>query len=213
MTRKLIKWLGYTLLAGFLVIFLANLWVVQATKGRVYHQVDEIPPKEVALVFGTSHKIKGGNPNPFFNYRIETAHRLYVEGKVKHIIVSGDNRSEYYNEPREMYKSLRNLGVPASAITLDFAGLRTLDSVVRCKEIFGQDNIILITQHFHSYRALFICDYYDIEAAAMAADGLPVAQSVKVRLREIVARPLAIIDLYLLNKRPHHLGEKEEVNI
>ena len=97
-----------------------------------------------------------GSPNPFFEKRIETAAELYRIGKIDHFILSGDNRSMYYNEPMAMLKALLKKGVPASAITLDYAGLRTLDSIVRCKQIFGQNKIIIITQPFHSYRALFI---------------------------------------------------------
>jgi SanA protein len=211
--KKILRWSIYGMLAGLLVLFSANVWVVQSTKSRVYRNWQEVPPKEVALVLGTSNKVKGGEPNPYFNHRMESAARLYLEGKVKHIIVSGDNRSQFYNEPRDMFQALRALGVPANAITLDFAGLRTLDSVVRCKEIFGQNNIIIITQPFHSYRALFISDFYGIEAAAMAAEEVPVGQGLRVRLREIVARPLAILDLYVFHKQPRHLGEKEDVEI
>gem|GEM_PF-4345032 len=100
---------------------------------------------------------------------MQTAAELYKQGKIVHFIVSGDNRTRYYNEPLEMQKALVKLGVPIAAITLDYAGLRTLDSIVRCKEIFGQDNITIITQPFHSYRALFISDYYDVNAVALVA--------------------------------------------
>jgi SanA protein len=108
---------------------------------------------------------------------------------------------------------LERLGVPDSAITLDYAGLRTLDSIVRSKEIFGQDRITIITQPFHCYRALFISNFYNIDAVALVAQD-PISEATfKVYLREYFARTKAVIDLYILNTPPHHLGEKEPLSI
>jgi SanA protein len=144
---------------------------------------------------------------------METAAELFAMGKIDHFIVSGDNRSMYYNEPMEMRKALLKKGVPASAITLDYAGLRTLDSIIRCKQIFGQEKITVITQSFHSYRALFISEFYDMDAVAMVADEPNFENSIKVRLREYLARPRAVLDLYILGTAPRFMGEKEEVKV
>jgi SanA protein len=111
-----------------------------------------------------------------------------------------------------MRKALMKLGVPSAAITLDYAGLRTLDSVVRCQQIFGQDKITIITQPFHSYRALFISLYYNIDAVAMVAGEPDFEYSVKVRLREYLARSKAVLDLYVFKTSPRFLGQKEELN-
>ena len=119
----------------------------------------------------------------------------------------------YYNEPIEMRKALIKLGVPTTAITLDYAGLRTLDSIVRCKEIFGQNRITIITQPFHSYRALFISRYYDIEAVAMVTDEQDGEYSFRIRLREYFARTKAVLDLYILKTSPRFLGEKEQIQV
>jgi SanA protein len=129
-------------------------------------------------------------------------------GKIDHLILSGDNRSMYYNEPIEMRKALIKLGVPTTAITLDYAGLRTLDSIVRCKEIFGQNRITIITQPFHSYRALFISRYYDIEAVAMVTDEQDGEYSFRIRLREYFARTKAVLDLYILKTSPRFFRRK-----
>jgi SanA protein len=110
-----------------------------------------------------------------------------------------------------MQKALIKKGVPATAITLDYAGLRTLDSVVRSKEIFGQDKITIITQPFHSYRALFISHYYNIDAVAMVAGEPDYDYSVKVRIREYFARTKAILDLYIFKTAPKFLGQREEL--
>ncbi len=150
---KGILWVG---LLVALFVLAANIWVVNSTKDRVLTAIDRLPEKSVALVLGTSNKLIDGSPNPFFLERIQLAADLFRQGKISHFILSGDNRSKYYNEPIEMQKALVRLGVPDSLITLDYAGLRTLDSIVRSKEIFGQTKILIVTQSFHCYRALFI---------------------------------------------------------
>lgn len=211
--RKLKKWI-LILAAIFLVVFTSfNAWIVLSTRERVFTDIENLPDHRVALVLGTSHKTMKGKPNPFFENRIEMAAALYREGKIDHFILSGDNRSKFYNEPLEMRKALIRKGVPASAITLDYAGLRTLDSVVRCKEIFGQDRVTIITQSFHSYRALFISDYYQMDAVAMVAEEPEFDHTVKVRVREYFARFKAVLDLYILDTDPHFLGEKETLDI
>lgn len=142
---------------------------------------------------------------------METAAELYKLGKIDHFILSGHNPSQFYNEPLEMKKALMIRGVPPEAITLDYAGLRTLDSVIRSKEIFGQDKIIIITQPFHSYRALFISHYYNIEAVAMVTEGPAYESSFKVRMREYFARTKAVLDLYVFKTSPRFLGKKENL--
>jgi SanA protein len=195
------------------IIWLTNLWVVTSTKARVLTDYRHLPDSGVALVLGTSHKLMSGEPNPFFHNRMQTAAQLYKQGKIVHFIVSGDNRTKYYNEPLEMQKALVKLGVPVNAITLDYAGLRTLDSIVRCKEIFGQENITIITQPFHSYRALFISDYYKVNAVALVANEPDRETAARVYAREYLARAKAVLDLYLLGTAPRHLGEKEPIQI
>jgi SanA protein len=152
-----VKRIFWSLIIFFVAILgVCNVWIVTSTEDKVYSDLNKLPDHRVALVLGTSHRSVGGGPNPFFQNRIKTAADLYRKGKIDHFILSGDNRTKFYNEPIEMQKALIKEGVPASAITLDFAGLRTLDSVVRSKAIFGQSRITIITQSFHSYRALFI---------------------------------------------------------
>lgn len=196
-----------------LIVGACNVWIVKSTEGSVYSDLRLLPNHRIALVLGTSHRSVGGGPNPFFQNRMEMAATLYSMGKIDHFILSGDNSSRYYNEPLEMKKALIRKGVPDSVITLDYAGLRTLDSVVRSKKIFGQNKITIITQPFHSYRALFISRYYDMDAVAMVADDPKLDQTFKVRLREYLARTKAVLDLYIFKTDPRFLGEKEEINI
>ncbi len=200
--RKILLRASWAILA---VLLFSNMWVILLTKSQVSRNIDDIEGYEVGLVLGTSSKRANGEDNPFFTSRIEAAAVLYQSGKVKHLIVSGDNRSKYYNEPLKMQKALIAKGVPASDITLDHAGLRTLDSVIRCKEVFDQEDVVIISQGFHCYRALFISQYYKMNAVGFATEKLPLSQSISVVLREVLARPVAIWDTYLHNTQPKHL--------
>jgi SanA protein len=191
-----------------IMVIACNLWINIQTHDRLYANVSEIPAKKVALLLGTVKWIRKGQVNRYFKYRIEAAVALYQAGKIQHIIASGDNRTRFYNEPREMKKSLIEQGIPSQAITLDYAGFRTLDSVVRCKEIFSQDDIIIISQPFHNKRALFISDFYGIKAIGFNAQSIPFRIDMKTRVREYFARLKAVLDLYILRTQPKFLGEK-----
>lgn len=129
---------------------------------------------------------------------MEATARLWKEGKVKYLILSGNNDSEYYNEPVDMQRALVKLGVPASVMTLDYAGYRTFDSVVRCKDVFNQEKITIISQNFHNARALYIGNHEGMEAIAFAAQDVPDGYSLRTLIREYLARPNAILDVYVL---------------
>lgn len=196
-----------------LVLFfvVCNAWVIMSTSERIFSDLNLVPATDVALVLGTSKKFANGQPNTYFEGRMDAAARLFKGKKVKHLILSGDNRTRYYNEPADMQKALEKRGVPAKAISADNAGLRTLDSVVRSNKIFGNQEIVVVTQRFHSYRAVFIGQYYGINTFAYTAETLPLKASVNLLFREFLARPMAVIDLYVLNKKPSESG-MEDVN-
>ena len=139
---------------------------------------------------------------------MEATARLFKEGKIKYIILSGNNDSEYYNEPSDMKKALIKLGVPESVLTLDYAGYRTFDSVVRCKEVFNQENITIISQNFHNARALYICAHEGINAVAFAAQDVPDGYSFRTLIREYLARPLAMLDVHLLRPQPIYVNRE-----
>lgn len=216
---KIIKLLfnKWTIGSGlFLIAFIvfSNVIIIQSAKKSVYNTISETPTgNNVALILGTSRYTARGYTNLFFKYRIDAAVKLYNSGKIKHIIVSGDNSVKSYNEPKEMLKALMKRGIPESAITLDYAGFRTLDSVVRCKKVFGQNKFIIISQRFHVERALFIANKYDIEAIGFSAQDPPEKYSTKTRIREYFAKTLAVIDLYIIHKKPKFLGNKEIITI
>ncbi|MEP1032399.1 ElyC/SanA/YdcF family protein [Ekhidna sp.] len=209
--RKLIRlaiWIGISL---FLFILATNIWVVQSTKDYI-HSAKEAPENDVALVLGTSKRTSEGRPNRFFVERMNMAATLHSIDKIKHILVSGDNRTKYYNEPRDMLLALGDLNIPEEDISLDFAGLRTLDSVVRCNEVFGQNRVTIVTQEFHCYRSLFIARYFGMKAIAVSADdGGPIGNT--LALREVLARTMAVLDLYILQRKPKYLGEEVKLPI
>jgi SanA protein len=211
--KKIFKILLIALATAFLFILVCNIWVVSSTENLIYTSVDMIPANDVALVLGTSKYSKTGHSNLFFISRMEAAAQLYAGKKVKHFILSGDNSLSYYNEPQDMKKALIKRGIPDSVITLDYAGFRTFDSVVRSKKIFNQDSITIITQQFHSYRALFISNFYGIRAIALASGPVPKGYSVVTLVREYLARCKAVIDLYVLRKEPKFLGEQINIEI
>lgn len=200
------------LTALFLLLLLLSDGIVRSAAGTRAHDVpDHLPHTRTALVLGTSRYLPGGRTNRYFTYRLQAAQELLDREIVEYLIVSGDNERYSYNEPVEMKKALQEMGVPEERIILDYAGFRTLDSVIRCREVFGQEQYIIVSQRFHNERALFIAGRYGIDAYAYNARDVGGAPGTKVRIREYFARVKAILDLYLLGTGPRFLGESVEV--
>ena len=211
--KKLLKLAGWCLLAIVLLVITSNIVVIRQTKTLLYSDTTLLPNNNVGLVLGTSKRMMDGSPNLFFKYRIEAAVMLFYSGKIKHILVSGDNSSIYYNEAIAMKKALTEKGIPDSCITLDYAGFRTLDSVVRCKKVFGQNSFTIISQEFHNERALFICKNYEIDAVAFNAQKVPANLAFTTTFREYFAKTKAVIDVYILHDEPKFLGDPVEIKI
>lgn len=188
------------------VVFYANTTAVWASRGRLFDDAAALPQTRVALVFGTTSRVQG-RENLYFRYRIDAAAEVWQAGKVDVIIVSGDNRTPFYNEPREMRQALIERGVPNERIVSDFAGLRTLDSVVRAKEIFGADPVLFISQRFQNERAIYLAKANGIEAFGYNARDVGTQAGFKTRVREIGARVKMWLDVRFLNTRPRHLGD------
>ena len=172
-----------------------------------FTSVDSIPYNHCALVLGTSKYLWNGKRNLYYTNRIKAAVELYNHSKIDFIIVSGDNRNRNYNEPITMYNDLIAAGIPNKKIILDYAGFRTLDSVVRGKEVFGQDKFTIVSQSFHNQRATYIARNRGIEAIAFNAEAVTGNLSFRVQMREIAARMLVVFDMFTA-KQPHFLGEK-----
>lgn len=207
MKRKLLyTTLIFTILC-IISIIVCDRTIKKHTVSKVYTEVGIIPVNKVGLVLGTSPKLKNGNNNLYFDYRILAAVELYKAGKIKYILISGDNRREDYNEPEEMKKTLMQKGIPEKSIYLDYAGFRTLDSVIRAKEVFGQNRLTIISQRFHNERAIYLAEKNGINAIGYNAKDVNAYSGLKTNIRELFARVKMFIDL-ATDKQPHFLGEK-----
>ena len=195
----------FLLFISICFIAFANVWLIRSTQKRIFKNPESLPHHQAALVLGTSSKLMGGKPNPFFVNRMDKAAQLFRNDIVDQFILSGDNRRSDYNEPARMRDALLRRGVPDSLITLDSAGLRTFDSILRSRYVFGKRSLIIITQPFHAYRALFLCDYFGIKAVVFAAREPGEQIGLQVYLREIIARAKALLDIYVLGTWPDSL--------
>ena len=214
--KTILKILGLFTALGFLIILfivLSNVWIIRSSTSQIYTEANQIPQNNVGLLLGTRWILSNGKENLYFRYRISATYELYRQGKIKHIIISGDNHVHSYNEPEDMQLALMKLGIPEEKITLDFAGFRTLDSIVRCKKVFQQEKFTIISQNFHNQRAVFIANKYGIDAIAFDAKDVGEAYGRKTMLREYFAKVKAVIDLYLLRKQPKFLGNTININI
>lgn len=203
----------------FLILFagLAGLseWAYRRVEKHsadlLYTSVDAIPYRKTGLLLGCSPTLKSGAANPYFEYRIQATAALYKAGKIKNILVSGENSREDYDEPTAMKRALIKAGVPDSVIYLDYAGFRTIDSMIRAKEIFGRDSVTVISQAFHNTRAIYIAQHYGLEAIAYNADGPEGASEARQQLRERGARLKLFAELYVFGYSPHFLGRREQM--
>ena len=210
--KKILKYNLYAGISILLFLVSSNLYVEYSTRKQIYNSAKNVPQKDIALVLGTSPNLSNGYTNWYFNYRINAAVNLYKSGKVKHILVSGDNGTKEYNEPEKMQEMLIKNGIPANKITLDFAGFRTLDSVIRSKEIFGAKSIVVVSQQFHNQRALFLANHINLDAVGFNAKDVSTKYGFKTRVREYFARAKAVIDI-VIGKDPKFLGEEEFIKI
>ncbi len=170
----------------------------------------DLPKNKVGLVLGTASRLVEGGVNPYYAHRIDATIALFKAGKIDYVLVSGDNGSIYYNEPNTIKKDLVKGGIPEERIYLDYAGFRTLDSVVRAKEIFGLDQVTVISQEFHNKRAIYLAKHKGLKAIGYNARDISGSEAVKVHFREYFARVKVFIDL-IFNIQPRFYGEKIEI--
>ncbi|WP_010182150.1 SanA/YdcF family protein [Aquimarina agarilytica] len=205
--KKISKISLIAFLLGCCCIYFANKSISNTAKKRLYSSVDHIPKNKVGLLLGTSKYVATGQLNLYYQYRIQAAATLYHASKIEYILVSGDNSTKSYNEPKKIKEDLIKKGVPENKIVLDYAGFRTLDSVVRAQKVFGENQFTVISQKFHNERALFLADHFNSNAIAFNAKGVSSRYGFKVQIREYFARVKVFIDL-LFNVKPKFLGDK-----
>jgi len=189
------------------VIFFLNYKVSNSTKTFLFDDAKLLPNNKVGVLLGTSKYLRKGRVNEFWKNRVDATVTLFSLGKIKSIIISGDNSKLYYNEPMEMKKELVKLGVPDSVIYLDYAGFRTFDSMIRAYKIFGQSSFTVISQRFHNERVVFIARHYGINAIGFNAKEVSAYSGFKTALREKFARVKLFMD-FLFDRQPKFLGAK-----
>ncbi|WP_410685999.1 vancomycin high temperature exclusion protein [Chryseobacterium sp. R2A-55] len=180
---------------GIFSVWLANLTVTKSSAKYVTSDLSKLGNQKVGLVLGTSEKTGRGYPNYYFRYRIDAAEKLYKSGKVQYLIVSGDNSQKDYNEPEDMMNALIARGIPKDKIYQDFAGFRTLDSVLRAESIFGQKSFIIVSQKFHNERAVYLARKNNIQAFGFNATDVREMGGLKTKNREYFARAKVFVDL------------------
>ena len=205
--RRVVVW---GILAGLLMWGVADVGIRIVSSNRLYDKttIEQVPDARAAVALGCVRILKDGSRNLFYGYRIRAAAELYKAGKVKAIIVSGDNHVKGYDEPSDMKEDLVAAGIPAEKVVCDYAGFRTLDSVVRAKEVFGAERFIVVSQPFHVRRALFLAWGFGCDAYGYAAEDVRGINSIMTLLREQLAKVAALMDV-AIRRQPKFLGSKE----
>jgi len=204
--KKIFK-VKYLLLLVLLFVITANFIISKNTHNSTYNDRDKIPHNKVGLVLGTGQYLVDGRPNLYFIYRVNATVELFQKGKIDFILISGDNSKKDYNEPEAFKTELIRKGIPKEKIFLDFAGFRTLDSVIRAKKVFGLTAVTIISQQFHNERAIYIAKHNGISAIGYNAKDVGGRFGLKVKLREYLARTKMFLDI-LFNVKPKYLGKK-----
>jgi SanA protein len=204
--------------SALLLIFIATSTlliqysVVRLARGRTFQDEHRINGQHVGLVFGCDDRFQD-RENLYFTYRMDAAAALWKAGKLQCLIVSGDNRSMKYNEPQKMKRALMERGVPSEKIVCDYAGLRTLDSVIRAHTVFGVRKCLMISQLFQNERAIYIAEAHGIEAIGYNAKDVTGPGGRKTKWREFAARMMMWIDIHVLHTQPKHGGPREYLPI
>ncbi|WP_089101557.1 SanA/YdcF family protein [Streptomyces hyaluromycini] len=192
-------------MAGCVLALLPATWLYVSTAGRL-RTVADVPRTDVAVVFGAG--LWDGEPSPYLANRLNAAAKLYKEGRIKVVLVTGDNSRKDYDEPDAMRTYLTGHGVPGKRIVSDYAGFDTWDSCVRAKKIFGVDRAVLISQGFHIRRAVALCEAAGVTSYGIGVDAKHDATWYYGGTREVFAAGKAALDA-IFEPNPQFLGKKE----
>ena len=210
MKKKYLRLLFWITIIPISLILICNLIINSSAEGKTFTKIDEVPKNNVGLVLGTSKRLSNGRPNLYYSHRISATIALFKARKIQFVLVSGDNGTQYYNEPTTIMKDLVAAGIPEERIFLDYAGFRTLDSMVRAKEVFGLQKVTVISQKFHNQRAIYLAERKGLIAIGFNATDVTGNSGLKVHLREYLARVKVFIDL-AFNTQPKFYGERIEI--
>ncbi|MFI9118607.1 vancomycin high temperature exclusion protein [Streptomyces bikiniensis] len=193
-------------MAGAVLALLPATWMHTAAAGRLRTTAD-VPARDVAVVFGAG--LWKGRPTPYLAHRLDTAAELYRTGKVRVLLVTGDNSRTAYDEPSAMRAYLTERGVPDGRIVSDYAGFDTWDSCVRARKVFGVDRAVLVTQDFHVERAVALCGRAGVDAYGVGVAEPRDRTWYYGTTREVFAAGKAALDAGL-RPDPHFLGPEEK---
>lgn len=207
---RVMKWCLGLIFPLFVIMLIIDIGTSYFVEDRVYTDITQLPKREYAVVLGTAKFYPSGNPNLYYRYRLDAARLLYQSRKADYFLMSGDNQTPYYNEPKVMTADFRKLGVPSVAIKQDYAGYNTLDSILRADKVFKLKPFTIVSQRFHCERALVIAKFHHIDAVCYVAK-YP-EQHYKVRIREFIARTGMVVSL-LLGTEATTLAESKIVEL
>lgn len=191
-------------LIGIATLLIVDSITSYAVRDKVYSEINDLPHRDYAVVLGTAKFYSKNVINEYYKYRLEAAKQLVKSEKVNKLLVSGDNKTPYYNEPKTMTNDLLKMGIPQLQIKQDYAGYTTFDSIIRATEVYKLPPFTIVSQKFHCERALFIAKFKNIDAICYAAKYPEGAY--QVRLREILARTAMLFNL-LIGKMPETLED------
>jgi SanA protein len=186
-------------------------WIQGYYSRLIWADVAAAEARPVAIVFGAGVRPDGAL-SPMLKDRVDTAIELYRAGKVRKLLMSGDNRFANYDEPGRMYDYAVAQGVPAGDVVRDYAGRRTYDTCYRASAIFGVTQAVLITQRFHLPRAIFTCRNLGVDATGLSADRRAYYSNLYYQLRDSAATVVAWLDVKITHPVPV-LGEKEGMGL
>jgi SanA protein len=194
--RTFFKRFYFFLFLFFLVWIIGANWAVASNASdKTFDTVSNCPKTKVGLVLGTSKNNRSGSENAYFTNRITAVVELYQAGKIEYILVSGDNGSADYDEPTDMKNALIEQGIPEEKIYLDHAGFRTLDSMERALKVFGQKEVIVISQRFHNERAIYLGEHFGMTVYGYNAKDVKKMGGFKTYVREKFARMKVFWDI------------------
>ncbi len=200
---RIVGLLGILIIIG---IVAPGAWVYYRYQGMIYDEPELVPPAPVAIVFGAAVR-PDGEPSWMLADRVDAAVELYKEGRVRRILMTGDNSRPEYDEVTAMKRHAVELGVPAAKINLDYAGFRTYDSCYRAKAIFGIEKAVLVTQGYHLPRALYLANSLGIDAVGLKAGQDRYPRQEYYNLREAAADVVTWYEINLIHPLPRFLGE------
>ncbi len=201
--KKIIAFVIATIISGLLIILLCDFYARQKAGPYIYRSVDAIPYNEVGMVLGVSRTV-GKISNEYFFNRIDVAVKLYKAGKIKYIMVSGAKcPGRNYDEMEDMKNALLDHGIPPDVIIQDGAGFRTLDSIIRAKNLLNMKKFTIISQHFHNTRAVYIARFYKLDVVAIDAPDCGLFYwELQTFIREHLAKVKMMLDLHILKTKP-----------